>query len=106
MHAPDPPGHPPGHLAPHIPADHWNRANATGAPVVIVVHTTDPNGIPWRRIVITLGVAGAAAMGCWGLVVALCALLDATAHAATVIATAAGPIGVGGITLRLNRTKH
>ncbi|MCM1975332.1 hypothetical protein [Streptomyces sp. G1] len=99
MHTPTP-GQPPGNLAPHIPADHWRRAQDTGAPIVIIVSTPDPGGLPWRRILIAVGVAGAAAMGGWGLVVALCALLDATAHAVTVIATAAGPIGVGGITLR------
>ncbi|BBC35855.1 hypothetical protein SGFS_071490 [Streptomyces graminofaciens] len=97
---------PPGHLAPHIPADDWNRATATGTPVVIVVHPATHTGIPWRRVLVPLAVAGAAGLGGWGLVVAVCALLDATAHAVTVIATAAGPIGVGGITLRLTRTKH
>ncbi|WP_328506308.1 hypothetical protein [Streptomyces sp. NBC_00391] len=96
---------PPGHLAPHIPADDWNRATAAGAPVVIVVHPTPPAPphIPWRRVLAVLAVAGAAAVGGWGLVVAVCTLLDATAHAATVIAGAAGPIGIGGITLRLTR---
>ncbi|WP_328223877.1 hypothetical protein [Streptomyces sp. NBC_00310] len=100
MHHHDPPG-----IAPHIPADDWNRATATGTPVVIVVHPTTHPGIPWRRVLIGLTVAGAAAMGGWGLVVAVCTLLDATAHAVTVIATTAGPIGIGGITLRLARSK-
>ncbi|MCX4235410.1 hypothetical protein [Streptomyces ortus] len=97
---------PPGIIAPHIPADAYRRAEATGAPVVIVVHATDPSGLPWRRILASLAIAGAAALGGWGLVVALCALLDAAAHTATVIAGAAGPIGIGGITLRLTRGKH
>ncbi|MGW6015305.1 hypothetical protein [Streptomyces sp. NPDC055210] len=97
---------PPGIIAPHIPADTYRRAQTTGAPVVIVVPTTNPTGLPWRRIMIPLAIAGAAALGGWGLVVALCALLDAAAHTATVIAGAAGPIGIGGITLRLARTKH
>ncbi|MFM9693855.1 hypothetical protein [Streptomyces europaeiscabiei] len=96
----DPPG-----IAPHIPADDWNRATATGAPVVIVVRPSTPAGIPWRRVLIAFGVTGAAAMGGWGLVVAICALLDATAHAVTVIVGAAGPIGIGGITLRLARPR-
>ncbi|MEH0528303.1 hypothetical protein QBA75_14345 [Streptomyces stelliscabiei] len=96
---------PPG-IAPHIPADDWHRAQATGQPVVIVVHGTTRTGIPWRRILIPLAVAGAAAMGGWGLVVAVCAVLDATAHAVTVIAGAAGPIGIGGITLKLTRSKN
>ncbi|GGX50192.1 hypothetical protein [Streptomyces fructofermentans] len=97
---------PPGIIAPHVPADAYRRAEATGAPVVIVVQTTDPNGVPWRRVLIPLAIAGAAALGGWGLVVAVCALLDAAAHTVTVIAGAAGPIGFGGITLRLARTRH
>jgi len=97
---------PPGIIAPHIPADTYRRAQATGQPVVIVVPTTNPNALPWRRILIPLAIAGAAALGGWGLVAALCALLDAAAHTATVIAGAAGPIGIGGITLRLTRGKH
>ncbi|BBC33574.1 putative membrane protein [Streptomyces graminofaciens] len=97
---------PPGIIAPHIPADDWRRAETTGAPVVIVVQSPDHTGIPWRRVLITFGVAGAAAFGTWGLVLALCTLLDATAHAITVIATTAGPIGVGGITFKLARSKN
>ncbi|MFG2632647.1 hypothetical protein ACGFX8_01395 [Streptomyces sp. NPDC048362] len=96
---------PPGIIAPHIPADAYRRAEATGQPVVIVVHTTDPAGRPLRYYLVPLVVAGAAAMGCWGLVAALCTLLDAAAHTVTVIAQTAGPIGVGGITLKLTRPK-
>ncbi|WP_216588676.1 hypothetical protein [Streptomyces brasiliscabiei] len=96
---------PPGIIAPHIPADDWRRAEATGAPVVIVVQATDSTSIPWHRVLIAFGVAGAAAFGTWGLVVALCTLLDATADAVTAIVAAAGPIGVGGITFRLARSK-
>ncbi|QFQ99745.1 hypothetical protein F9278_30365 [Streptomyces phaeolivaceus] len=98
--------HTPGHLAPHIPADDWNRAQATGQPVVIVVNGTTPPGVPWRRLLIPFAIAGATVAGGWGLVAALCFLLDAAAHTATVIAGAAGPIGIGGITLRLARTKN
>ncbi|MEV8340502.1 hypothetical protein [Streptomyces niveus] len=100
---------PPGIIAPHIPADAWHRAETTGQPVVIVVQTTDTtgsNGVGWRPVVIALAVAGATAVGTWGLVVAVCTLLDATAQAIAVIATAAGPIGIGGITLKLARPKH
>ncbi|MFF7529640.1 hypothetical protein ACFZB2_11160 [Streptomyces bobili] len=96
---------PHGNLAPHIPADTWNRAQATGQPVVIVVHDTTAAGIPWRRLLIPFAIAGATVAGTWGLVAALCFLLDTAAHTATVIAGAAGPIGVGGITLRLARNK-
>ncbi|MEU5198466.1 hypothetical protein AB0G86_31230 [Streptomyces scabiei] len=96
---------PRGQMAPHIPADDWNRAQATGQPVVIVVPTTTPTGVPWRRLLIPFAIAGATVAGGWGLVAALCFLLDAAAHTATVIAGAAGPIGIGGITLRLARSK-
>ncbi|MFD5269866.1 hypothetical protein [Streptomyces sp. NPDC058335] len=96
---------PHGNLAPHIPADAYHRAQATGQPVVIVVNDT-PVGIPWRRLLIPFAIAGAAVAGTWGLVAALCFLLDTAAHTATVIAGAAGPIGVGGITLKLARTRN
>ncbi|MFD9938354.1 hypothetical protein ACFWZ6_35070 [Streptomyces massasporeus] len=96
---------PPGNIAPHIPADDWHRAQATGQPIVILVHDTQPTGIPWRRLLIPSAIAGATVAGGWGLVAALCLLLDAAAHTATVIASVAGPIGIGGITLRLARNK-
>ncbi|WP_046251035.1 hypothetical protein [Streptomyces sp. MBT28] len=95
---------PPGNIAPHIPADAYRRAQATGQPVVIVVHDTHA-GIPWRRALIPFAIAGAVVAGGWGLVACLCLLLDAAAHTATVIAGAAGPIGIGGITLKLARGK-
>ncbi|GGW45176.1 hypothetical protein CP966_20160 [Streptomyces galilaeus] len=97
---------PHGNLAPHIPADAYRRAQATGQPVVIVVHDTTTAGIPWRRLLVPFAIAGATVAGGWGLVAALCFLLDAAAHTATVIAGAAGPIGVGGITLKLARAKN
>lgn len=97
---------PPGIIAPHIPAADWQRAQATGQPIVIVVHDTHPTGIPWRRALIPFAIAGAVVAGGWGLVACLCFLLDAAAHTATVIAGVAGPIGVGGITLRLAHGKH
>ncbi len=94
---------PPGHLAAHIPADEWQRAQATGQPVVIVVH--DTRGVTWRRLLVPFAIAGAAVLGGWGLVAALMALLDAATHAATVIAGAVGPIGLGGLTFKLARAK-
>ncbi|MER5918414.1 hypothetical protein ABT124_51475 [Streptomyces sp. NPDC001982] len=96
---------PPGIIAPHIPADTWNRAQATGQPVVIVTPATNESAITLRRVLVPFAIAGAAVLGGWGLVAALCFLLDAAAHTATVIAGAAGPVGVGGITLKLAR-KH
>ncbi|WP_180686084.1 hypothetical protein [Streptomyces gossypiisoli] len=96
---------PPGIVAPHIPADDYRRAEATGQPIVIVVHATDATGRPLRHYLFPIVIAGAAAMGGWGLVTALCALLDAAAHTVTVIAQTAGPVGIGGITLKLSRSK-
>lgn len=95
----------PGNIAPHIPADAYRRAQATGQPVVIVVHDTRPAGMLWQRVLVPFAIAGAVVAGGWGLVACLCLLLDAAAHTATVIAGAAGPIGIGGITLKLARNK-
>ncbi|MEY2243064.1 hypothetical protein AB8A21_08985 [Streptomyces sp. BF23-18] len=92
-----------GIIAPHIPADTWNRAQATGQPIVIVTAAANEKAITLRQIVVPFAIAGAAVLGGWGLVAALCFLFDAAAHTATVIAGAAGPIGAGGITLKLAR---
>ncbi|MFE6038757.1 hypothetical protein [Streptomyces sp. NPDC056452] len=95
---------PPGTTIRHIPADDWNRAQANGKPVVIVIR--DRHGVEWRRCLFPFAVAGAVVLGCWGLVAVLCALLDFAAHTVTVIAGAAGPIGIGGgVTLRLARRR-
>ncbi|WP_329244810.1 hypothetical protein [Streptomyces canus] len=91
---------PPGQMAPHIPADLYQRAQATGQPVVFVVNDNPP-AFPWQRLLIPFAIAGAAALGAWGVVAALCWLMDVAAHTATVIAGAAGPVGAGGITLKL-----
>ncbi|QKV94006.1 hypothetical protein HUT19_21450 [Streptomyces sp. NA02950] len=97
---------PPGNLAPHIPADAYQRAQATGQPVVIVVNN-EPTGFPWRRVLIPFAIAGAVVAGGWGLAAALCWLMDVAAHTATAIAGAvAGPVGVGGITLKLFGSKN
>ncbi|MGW6270432.1 hypothetical protein [Streptomyces sp. NPDC055060] len=97
---------PPGILAPHIPADTYRRAEATGVPVVIVVQSTAQRpGIPWKKITVPLAIAGAAALGLWGLIAAFLALIDYGTHVATTVAGAAGPIGIGGITLKFARHK-
>ncbi|MCX4765306.1 hypothetical protein OG562_30890 [Streptomyces sp. NBC_01275] len=96
---------PHGNIAPHIPADAYNRAQATGQPVVIVVNDTRPAHTEWRRLLMPFAIAGATVAGGWGLVAAICYLLDAAAHTFTVIAGAAGPIGVGGLTLKLAHSK-
>ncbi|WP_369234727.1 hypothetical protein AB5J56_23415 [Streptomyces sp. R21] len=96
---------PPGFIAPHIPADAYRRAEATGAPVVIVVHTTDPSGRPLRQYLYPIAVAGAGAIGIFATVAGLLALLDFAVHTAVAVAAASGPIGVGGISLKLARPK-
>ncbi|SEC64821.1 hypothetical protein [Streptomyces sp. PAN_FS17] len=97
---------PPGIIAPHIPADAYRRAEATGAPVVIVVHTTEPAGRPLRHYLIPLAVAGASAIGIFATVAAFLALLDFAAHTAVQIAATTGPLSIGGISLKLARSKH
>ncbi|MFK0117285.1 hypothetical protein [Streptomyces sp. NPDC090994] len=97
---------PPGIITPHIPADDWRRAEATGNPVVIVVHHDTHTGRPARAYLFPLAVAGAGVIGVFGLVAAFLALLDFAVHTAAAIGAAAGPIGVGGITLRLFRGKN
>ncbi|MET8102956.1 hypothetical protein ABZV29_42150 [Streptomyces sp. NPDC005236] len=95
---------PPGQMAPHIPADVFQRAQATGQPIVVVVQSAPP-AFPWQRLLIPFAIAGAAALGTWGVVLAIAWLMDVAAHTATVIAGTAGPIGAGGITLKLARGK-
>ncbi|MGW3148389.1 hypothetical protein ACWDG1_27715 [Streptomyces sp. NPDC001177] len=97
---------PAGIIAPHIPADAYRRAEVTGAPVVIVVHTTEPAGRPLRQYLYPLAVAGAGAVGVFTLVAALLSLLDFAVHTAVSVAAAAGPVSVGGITLKLSSSKR
>ncbi|WP_328480281.1 hypothetical protein OHS71_17325 [Streptomyces sp. NBC_00377] len=97
---------PPGHLAPHIPADAYRRAQATGQPVVIVVHTTDHTGRPLSDYLYPLAVATAGAVGIFATVAALLALLDFAVHTAVQIAAATGPVSVGGISLKLFGSKR
>ena len=96
---------PPGIIAPHIPADAYRRAEATGAPVVFVVHTSEPAGRPLRHYLFPIAVAGAGVVGVFGLVAMFLALLDFAVHTAVAIGGAVGPISIGGITLRLARSK-
>ncbi|MDQ0581630.1 hypothetical protein [Streptomyces rishiriensis] len=97
---------PPGNLAPHIPTDAYRRAQATGQPVVIVVHTTDHTGRPLGHYLYPLAVATASAVGVFATVAALLALLDFAAHTAAQIAAATGPLSVGGISLKLFGSKR
>jgi hypothetical protein len=96
---------PPGIIGPHIPAEDYYRAQATGQPIVYVVHTPARAHRTARTYLMPLAVAGAGVVGVFGLVVAFLALLDFAVHTATLIAGAAGPVGVGGITLKLTRPK-
>ncbi|MGW3936388.1 hypothetical protein [Streptomyces phaeochromogenes] len=97
---------PPGIIAPHIPADAYRRAEATGQPVVIVVQTTDRTGRPLSAYLYPLAIAGAGAMGVFGLVAAFLALLDFAAQTAAAVGGVAGSIGIGGISLRLFGSKR
>ncbi|MFC9226973.1 hypothetical protein ACFT8W_40640 [Streptomyces hygroscopicus] len=106
MQHPDPRHAIPGAIAPHITADVYQRAQTTGQPVVIVVNDTNPTGFPWQRVLIPFAIAGAVVAGGWGLVAALCWLMDVATHTATVVAGATGgPLGVGGIALKLFQSK-
>ncbi|MFC8362351.1 hypothetical protein ACFUIY_21080 [Streptomyces griseorubiginosus] len=68
------------------------------------IHGPD-NDFPLRRFLYPFAIAGAFVVGGWGLAAAVAWLLDAAAHNATVIASAAGPVGVGGIILKLACSK-
>ncbi|GGK23764.1 hypothetical protein GCM10011583_64620 [Streptomyces camponoticapitis] len=95
---------PPGTLAPHIPADLYRQAQTTGRPIVIV-HTTPQTGRPARAYLIPIVITGACALGLIGTIAAVLALIEYAAHTAAAVASAAGPIGVGGLTLKLARSK-
>ncbi|MBV1941027.1 hypothetical protein KUF83_31355 [Streptomyces sp. BV286] len=97
---------PPGIIAPHIPADAYRRAEATGQPVVIVVQSTDRTGRPLRHYLYPLAIAGAGVMGVFGLVAAFLALLDFAAQTAATVGGVAGTLGIGGISLRLFGSKR
>ncbi|MFF7283036.1 hypothetical protein [Streptomyces griseorubiginosus] len=64
------------------------------------IHGTSSD-FPLRRFLYPFAIAGAFVVGGWGLAAAVAWLLDVAAHNATVIAGAAGPVGVGGITLKV-----
>ncbi|MFJ4619756.1 hypothetical protein [Streptomyces sp. NPDC088812] len=96
----------PPSIAPHIPADAYHRAQATGQPVVIVVHTTDHTHRPLAHYLYPLAIAGASAIGVFATVAALLALLDFAVHTAVQIAAATGPISVCGLTFKLFGSKR
>ncbi|MFH9071487.1 hypothetical protein [Streptomyces alboflavus] len=95
----------PGVLAPHIPADTYRRAQATGEPIILVHPVPTVPAAPRRTArgcLIAVGVVIAGGIGGMGLVVAFLALLDIAAHTATAIG---GALGIGGITVKLTRPK-
>ncbi|MFD9881530.1 hypothetical protein ACFWZT_08705 [Streptomyces alboflavus] len=96
---------PPGILAPHIPADVYRRAQATGQPIILVHPVPTPARRTARAYLIGAAVVAAAGVGGMGLVVAFLALLDIAAHTATAVYGAVGTVGVGGITVKLTRPK-
>nr|WSZ15597.1 hypothetical protein OH837_20860 [Streptomyces canus] len=69
------------------------------------IHGTS-SAFPLRRFLYPFVVAGAVVAGGWGLAAALAWLLNCAAHTVTFIAHAAGPIGVGGIALKLFSSKR
>ena len=99
-----PPGPEPGTLAPHIPAEVYRQAEREGRPIIVIQQTT-PAARPGRAYLVPLGIALAATLGVAGTVAAILALFEFAIHTATVIAGAAGPLGVGGITLKLTGPK-
>ncbi|WP_405659135.1 hypothetical protein [Streptomyces sp. RK9] len=100
-----PPAVIPGVLAPHIPADTYRRAQATGQPIILVQPVPAPARRTARTYLVGAAVVTSACVGGMGLVVAFLALLDIAAHTAATIGAVAGPLGVGGITVKLTRPK-
>ncbi|MFD9880556.1 hypothetical protein ACFWZT_03695 [Streptomyces alboflavus] len=98
----------PGVLAPHIPADTYRRAQATGEPIILIQPTPTVPAPPRstaRGCLFAVGVIVAGGIGGMGLVVAFLALLDIAAHTATAVGGALGTVGAGGITVKLTRPK-
>ncbi|MET7716233.1 hypothetical protein [Streptomyces sp. NPDC005407] len=97
---------PPGQLAPHIPADVYRQAEREGRPIIVIVQTTSRAARPARAVLVPLGIGLAAAIGVAGTIATILALFEFAIHTATLIATTAGPIGIGGLTFKLTRPKQ
>ncbi|MFD5784800.1 hypothetical protein [Streptomyces sp. NPDC126933] len=95
---------PRGTLPPHIPADAYRQAQTTGQPIVIVT-SAPAQGRPARAYLLPIVVVTTGAIGLLGTIAAVLALIEFAARTAAVVAGAAGPIGIGGITLKLARPK-
>ncbi|MGW0554402.1 hypothetical protein ACWDZ6_09415 [Streptomyces sp. NPDC002926] len=101
-----PPGpEPEGSIAPHIPAHLYRQAEREGRPIIIV-HQAAPAPRTARAYLVPLGIGLATAIGVAGTVAAILALFEFAIHTATLIASTAGPIGVGGLTFKLTRPKQ
>ncbi|UQI47302.1 hypothetical protein M1P56_24615 [Streptomyces sp. HU2014] len=103
MRQPPPPNVTMGPLAPHIPADLYRQAERDGRPFVIVQAPPAPAAGPRYARPLFIGLA--VAFGLMGMTAAALALFQLAAHTAAVIASTAGPIGLGGISLKLARSK-
>ncbi|MFD1829158.1 hypothetical protein ACFSJS_05730 [Streptomyces desertarenae] len=91
---------PPGHLAPHLPADLYHRLDDR---TVVIVHTPPPR----RRATtyaVPLAVGLAVAFGFIGLAAAALALFEFAVRTAALLGTLAGPVGIGTF-LQLARPK-
>ncbi|MGW0553327.1 hypothetical protein ACWDZ6_03835 [Streptomyces sp. NPDC002926] len=95
----------PGSIAPHLPAHLYRQAEREGRPIIVVLQAA-PTARPARTYLVPLGIGLATAIGVAGTVAAILALFEFAIHTATLIAGAAGPIGVGGLTFKLTRPKQ
>ncbi|MER5882585.1 hypothetical protein ABT160_02030 [Streptomyces sp. NPDC001941] len=98
---------PAGTLAPHIPAEIYRQAEREGR-TIIVVHPAPPPAAParsGRAWLWPVGIGFAVALGLIGTAAAVLALIEFATHTAALLASTAGPIGLGGITLKLARPK-
>ena len=99
-----PPRPEPGTIAPHIPAEVYRQAEREGRPIIVIQQTT-PAARPARTYLVPLALAVAATLEVAGTIAAILALFEFAIHTATLIAGAAGPLGIGGIALKLTRPK-
>ncbi|WP_406302127.1 hypothetical protein OHA61_06205 [Streptomyces sp. NBC_00885] len=99
-----PPGPEPGTIAPHIPAHLYRQAEREGRPIIVVLQAA-PTVRTAHTYLVPLGLGLATAIGVAGTVAAILALFEFAIHTATLIAGAAGPLGIGGLTFKLTRPK-
>lgn len=73
---------------------------------IVIIHTTTPTRRPASTYLLPIAIGCAGAIGIIGTLAALLALVEFATHTAALIATTAGPIGIGGITLKLLHPKN